>query len=168
MPKLIEHEHRGIKDGGQVRRYIGFERLFLDIIKRNKISTKKTIEIGCGRGTFMELLKENGIDAIRLYKVHEFGKEPNIMECMQTGRIDMTINIPLPTTDEEKFRRIIEDEFKIRRMAVDYNVPVIINIQLAKAIIDANENVREKPLVVKSLEEFHKELKEIYWWHNKK
>ena len=48
-------------------------------------------------------------------------------------------------------------------MAVDYNIPVIINLQLAEAIVDAIEKVREKPLVVKSLNEFHSELKEIYW-----
>jgi carbamoyl-phosphate synthase large subunit len=75
----------------------------------------------------------------------------------------MVINIPLPTTVEEKFRQIIEDEYQIRRMAVDFNIPVIINLQLAEAIVDAIEKVRQKPLVVKSLNEYQSELKEIYW-----
>jgi len=75
----------------------------------------------------------------------------------------MVINIPLPTTIEEKFRQVIEDEYQIRRMAVDYNIPVIINMQLAKAIVDAIEKVRQKPLVVKSLNDYQSELKEIYW-----
>jgi carbamoyl-phosphate synthase large subunit len=108
-------------------------------------------------------LKENGITAVRLYKVHEYGKEPNIMRCLQDGRIDMVINIPLPTTKEEKFRRIIKDEYEIRRMAVDYNIPVIINLQLAEAIIDAIDKVRTKELTVKSLDEYHENLDEIYW-----
>ncbi len=40
----------------------------------------------------------------------------------------------------------MEDEYKIRRMAVDYNIPLNINIQLAKAVIDAIKNMREKKL----------------------
>ncbi|KON26845.1 carbamoyl phosphate synthase large subunit [miscellaneous Crenarchaeota group archaeon SMTZ-80] len=108
-------------------------------------------------------LKSNGIEAVKLYKVHEYGKEPNIMACLQEGHIDMVINIPMPTTVEEKFRIIIEDEYKIRRMAVDYNIPVIINLQLAKAVIDAIENVRIKKVEIKSLNEYHKTLKEVYW-----
>ena len=75
----------------------------------------------------------------------------------------MVINVPLPTTKEEKFRQIIEDEYQIRRMAVDFKIPVIINLQLAKAIVDAIEKVRQRPLVVKSLNEYQSELKEIYW-----
>jgi carbamoyl-phosphate synthase large subunit len=108
-------------------------------------------------------LKKNGVEAVRLYKVHEFGKEPNIMACLQEGHIDMVINIPMPTTVEEKFKTIMEDEYEIRRMAVDYNIPVIINLQLAKAVIDAIENVRKKEVKIKSLNEYHSSLKEIYW-----
>ena len=108
-------------------------------------------------------LKNNGVEAVRLYKVHEYGKEPNIMACLQEGHIDMVINIPMPTTVEEKFKTIMEDEYEIRRMAVDYNVPVIINLQLAKAVVDAIENVRKKKVKIKSLNEYHSTLKEIYW-----
>ena len=108
-------------------------------------------------------LKNNGIDAVKLYKIHEHGMEPNIMQCLQDGRIDMVINIPLPTTVEDKFKKIMEDEYQIRRMAVDYNIPVIINLQLAKAIIDAIEKVRKKKVEIKSLNEYHETLKEVYW-----
>ena len=48
-------------------------------------------------------------------------------------------------------------------MAVDYNIPVITNLELAKAIINAIENVRKKKLEIKSLNDFHKTLKEVYW-----
>ncbi|KKL82544.1 hypothetical protein LCGC14_1983730, partial [marine sediment metagenome] len=106
---------------------------------------------------------DSGIEAVRLYKVHEYGKEPNIMACLQEGHIDMVINIPIPTTVEEKFKQILEDEYKIRRMAVDYNIPVIINLQLAKAVVDAIENVRQKKVEIKSLNEYHDSLKEVYW-----
>ncbi|MFX0010610.1 MAG: hypothetical protein ACFE9R_09865, partial [Candidatus Hermodarchaeota archaeon] len=97
------------------------------------------------------------------YKVHEYGMEPNIMSCLQNGRIDIVINIPLPTTIEEKFKTIMEDEYKIRRMAVDFNIPVIINLELAEVVINAIEIVRLKKSEIKSLNEYHKSLEKIYW-----
>ena len=69
----------------------------------------------------------------------------------------------MPTTVEEEFKTIMEDEYKIRRMAVDYNIPVIINLQLAKAVVDAIKNTREKKIEIKSLNEYHQSLKEVYW-----
>jgi carbamoyl-phosphate synthase large subunit len=79
------------------------------------------------------------------------------------GNIDMVINIPLPTTIEEKFKTIMEDEYQIRRMAVDYNIPVITNLQLAEAIINAIKYMRDKKPSIKSLNEYHDSLREIYW-----
>jgi len=49
----------------------------------------------------------------------------------------------LPTTVKEKCKKIMEDEYKIRRMAVDYNIPAIINLQLAKVVIDAIKITRQ-------------------------
>ena len=109
------------------------------------------------------VLKENGIFAVRLYKVHEYGQEPNIMGCLQNAAIDLVINIPRPSKGEEKFRMIMDDEYKIRRMAVDFNIPVIINMELAEALVNAIKNIRRKEITVKSLNEYHETLKEIYW-----
>ncbi|MGQ4875409.1 MAG: carbamoyl-phosphate synthase (glutamine-hydrolyzing) large subunit [Promethearchaeia archaeon] len=108
-------------------------------------------------------LKEKGIYSVRLYKIYEYGKEPNVIGCLQNGAIDLVINIPLPTTEHEKFKKILEDEYQIRRMAVDYNIPVIINVELAKALVDAIEKVRKKEISIKSLNEYHETLKEVYW-----
>jgi len=148
--------------GGSILISVGGEELKKQVVPL----AKKLIDLGFtifATEDTANVLKNNGIAVVKLYKVHEVGMEPNIMNCLQEGRIDMVINIPLPTTVEKKFRQVIEDEYKIRRMAVDYNIPVIINLQLAEAIVDAIEKVRDKPLVVKSLNEFHSELKEIYW-----
>jgi carbamoyl-phosphate synthase large subunit len=109
------------------------------------------------------ILTKNGIDAVKLYKVHEFGQEPNIIQCLQEGHIDMVINIPLPTTTEGKFKIIMQDEYQIRRTAVDYNIPVITNLQLAEEIINAIEQVRYQETSIKSLNQYHKTLQETYW-----
>ena len=149
-------------EGGNVLISVGGDELKKQVIPLAKKLKALGFTIFATQATALTL-KNNGIEAVRLYKVHEFGKEPNIMACLQEGHIDMVINIPMPTTVEEKFKTIMEDEYEIRRMAVDYNIPVIINLQLAKAVVDAIENVRKKKINIKSLNEYHSSLKEIYW-----
>ncbi|MGB5912440.1 MAG: carbamoyl phosphate synthase large subunit, partial [Promethearchaeia archaeon] len=149
-------------EGGNILISVGGEQLKKQIIPLAKKIKELGFTIFATEDT-KSALNNNGIEAVRLYKVHEYGMEPNIMSCLQNGRIDMVINIPLPTTVEEKFKTIMEDEYKIRRMAVDYNIPVIINVQLAEAIINAIEKLRKQKVEIKSLNEYHQSLKEIYW-----
>ncbi len=150
-------------EGGNILISVGGEEL-----KKQVIPLAKKLK-GLGFTIFAtedtaKALNANGVPAVKLYKIHETEQEPNIIHCLQEGRIQMVINIPLPNTTEEKFKEILEDEYRIRRMAVEYNIPVIINLQLAKAFIDAIEKVRKnKNLSAKSLNEYHKTLKEVYW-----
>lgn len=149
-------------EGGNILISVGGEKLKSAVIPLAREISELGFTIFATEDTKNALTK-NGIDAVKLYKVHEYGMEPNIIQCLQDGRIDMVINIPLPTTVKEKFKTIMEDEYKIRRMAVDYNIPVIINIQLAKAVIDAIKNTRKRKIEIKSLNEYHDTLKEVYW-----
>ena len=149
-------------EGGNILISVGGDKLKSEVIPLARELSKLGFTIFATEDT-KNALTRNNINAVKLYKVHEYGLEPNIMQCLQDGRIDMVINIPLPTTVEEKFKTIMEDEYKIRRMAVDYNIPVIINLQLAKAVIDAIKNMREKKIEIKSLNEYHQTLKEVYW-----
>jgi len=149
-------------EGGNILISVGGEKLKSAVIPLAREISELGFTIFATEDTKNALTK-NGIDAVKLYKVHEYGMEPNIIQCLQDGRIDMVINIPLPTTVKEKFKTIMEDEYKIRRMAVDYNIPVIINLQLAKAVIDAIKNTRKRKIEIKSLNEYHDTLKEVYW-----
>lgn len=149
-------------EGGNVLISVGGEELKKQVIPLAKKLKELNFTIFATDDT-AKALKENGIYAVRLYKIHEQGMEPNISECLQNGNIHMVINIPTPTTVEEKFKEILEDEYKIRRLAVDFNIPVIINLQLAEAVVNAIEKVRKKRLSVKSLNEYHQSLNEVYW-----
>ena len=163
LMKALEAAEMNIPiDGGNVLISVGGEESKKQVIPLAKKLKDLGFTIFATEDTALAL-KNNGIFAVRLYKIHEYGSEPNIMGCLQNGAIDLVINIPLPTTVKEKFRTIIEDEYKIRRMAVDFNIPVIINLQLAEALVDAIENVRRKERSVKSLNEYHSTLKEVYW-----
>ena len=148
--------------GGNVLISVGGEEFKKQIIPMAKRLRGLGFNIFATEDTALAL-RENGLYAVKLYKIHEFGMEPNVIGCLQNGAIDLVINIPLPTTVEEKFRTIMEDEYKIRRMAVDFNIPVIINLQLAEALINAIEKFRKKELSIKSLNEYHKSLEDTYW-----
>ena len=149
-------------NGGNILISVGGDELKKQIIPLARKLKELGFSIFATEDTKKALIKNN-IDAVRLYKVHEYGMEPNILNCLQEGKIDMVINIPLPTTMEEKFKQIMEDEYTIRRMAVDYNIPVITNLELANAIVNAIEKVRHKDLEIKSLNEYHDDLSFIYW-----
>jgi len=148
--------------GGNVLISVGGDDLRNKVIPLAKKLKKLGFTIFATEHTALAL-KNNGIYAVKLYKIHEHGMEPNIMGCLQNGAIDLVINIPLPSTVEEEFEKILEDEYKIRRMAVDYNLPVIVNLELAKALIEAIEKTRRKAKSITSLNEYHDTLKEVYW-----
>jgi len=148
--------------GGNVLISVGGEELKKKIIPLAEKLRKMGFTIFATEDTAASL-KENDVFAVRLYKVRESGKEPNIMSCLQNAAIDLVINIPIPSTVEEKFRKVMEDEYKIRRMAVDYNIPVIINLQLANALVNAIEYIHHKEIPVKALGDYHESLDTIYW-----
>ena len=148
--------------GGNVLISVGGEELKKKILPIAKKLRDMDFTIFATEDTAISL-KENGIFTVKLYKVRETGKEPNIMSCLQNAAIDLVINIPIPSTAQDKFRKVMEDEYKIRRMAVDYNIPVIINLQLANALVNAIEYIRHKSIPVKALENYHETLENVYW-----
>ena len=163
LVKALEATEQNIPiNGGNVLISVGGEELKKQVIPLALKLRELGFKIFATQDT-ASVLKENGIYAVRLYKIHEFGQEPNIMGCLQNATIDLVINIPRPSKGEEKFRTIIEDEYKIRRMAVDFNIPVIINMELAEALVNAIDRIRRREISIKSLNEYHETLKEIYW-----
>ncbi|RLI46586.1 carbamoyl phosphate synthase large subunit, partial [Candidatus Bathyarchaeota archaeon] len=119
LMKALEAAEQNIPiDGGNVLISVGGEELKRQVLPLAIKLKNLGFTIFATEDT-AKYLKENGIFAVKLYKVHEFGKEPNIMGCLQNGAIDLVINIPTPSLGDEKFRTILEDEYKIRRMAVD-------------------------------------------------
>jgi carbamoyl-phosphate synthase large subunit len=119
-----------------------------------------------------QVLTDNGVPTTSLHKVREPEKSPNILEYILKRKLSMVINIPVPSNDPNN-QHIYEDEYVIRRKAVEFNIPVITNIQLADALIDALFELRKDGIVDKktyhekvkiaSLDEYHKRLKINYW-----
>ncbi|MHA1819261.1 MAG: carbamoyl-phosphate synthase (glutamine-hydrolyzing) large subunit [Promethearchaeota archaeon] len=160
---------------GNVLISVGGEQLKKEIIPIARKIIKLGFEIYATEHT-ADALVDAGIPATKVEKITPNGagslnkwleasdKNLSILELLKDRKIDIVINIPLPTIEEKRFKKIMEDEYIIRRRAIEFNIPVITNIQLADALIDAIHDYRETKSRVLSLNEYHKKcLKEIYW-----
>src|SRR5256885_4190193 len=76
-------------------------------------------------------LTEHDVPNTRIYKVHEKGT-PTIVDYLRERRIDLLINV----TDEYVSEQF-DDDYIIRRAAVDYNVPLLTNLQAARPFVAA-------------------------------
>ena len=79
-----------------------------------------------------DVLNEEGVAATKLFKVKEADANPNILDYLQERKIDLVINVPM-ANKASSFTDIITDGYIIRRQAVEFNVPVITNLQFAVA-----------------------------------
>ena len=83
-------------------------------------------------GGTSKYLEENGIDNTRVYWPSEEGQHPQAIDMLHEKKIDMVVNIPKNLTAHE-----LTNGYKIRRAAIDLNVPLITNSRLASAFINA-------------------------------
>jgi carbamoyl-phosphate synthase large subunit len=88
----------------------------------------------------LDTLREHGIAAEIAYKYTD-QKSPSAVELINQGKIDMVINIPREYDVEGR-----PDGYMIRRRAVDMNVPLITNMQLARALVEAMAKYGRKDL----------------------
>ncbi|NMC07079.1 MAG: carbamoyl-phosphate synthase (glutamine-hydrolyzing) large subunit [Candidatus Lokiarchaeota archaeon] len=108
---------------------------------------------------------DDGIKVTTVYKINEFNRKPNIMDCLLDGTISLLINIPM-TVSEEKLIGMLEDEYQIRRKAVEYGIPVLTNMELVSSVVTAIETMRNNRAADKqvvSLNEYFKMCDRIYW-----
>lgn len=77
-------------------------------------------------------LADNGVENTRVYWPSDEGKHPQALDMLHNKEIDMVVNIPKNLTVYE-----LTNGYKIRRAAIDLNVPLITNSRLACAFINA-------------------------------
>ena len=76
-------------------------------------------------------------------------RSPNVLEYLSEKRIDLVINIPKNSQEEE-----LTNDYIIRRRTVDFGIPLITNIQLAQRFVEALARKRIEDLQVKSWREY--------------
>ena len=96
-----------------------------------------------------QFLNDNGIPAIRVYWPSQPDMQPQALELLHNHSIDLVVNIPknLSTTE-------LSNGYKIRRAAIDLNVPLLTNARLASAFIDAFTTIPLDDIEIKSWDEY--------------
>ena len=97
-----------------------------------------------------KFLGENGVNAIAVGWPDEAHKEmPNVMDMIHDHKFDLIVNIPKDHTKREQ-----TNGYKIRRGAIDHNIPLITNARLASAFIEAFCKLSINDLQIKSWQEY--------------
>ena len=94
-------------------------------------------------------LQENGIPSTLVYWPSEEGMEPQALKMLHERKIDMVVNIPRDLSAGE-----LTNGYKIRRAAIDLNIPLITNARLASAFIKAFCTLTMDDIQIKSWNEY--------------
>ena len=108
---------------------------------------KKGYKLYATGGT-AKFLTENGVENTRVYWPSEEG-QPQALDMLHRKEIDMVVNIPKNLTSSE-----LSNGYKIRRAAIDLNIPLITNARLASAFINAFCTMSVDDLQIKSWAEY--------------
>ena len=115
---------------------------------RNFINMNFKIMATCGTQKFLE---DNGIKAERILKIHE--GRPNIVDAIKNGDINLVINTPAGKQSEY-------DDSYIRKTAIKFKIPYITTTSAALASSLGIKDRQNGKYQVKSLQEYHSEIKE--------
>lgn len=100
-------------------------------------------------GGTSKFLTENGIQNTHVLWPSEEGDEPKALDLLHNHTIDMVVNIPKNLTSSE-----LTNGYKIRRAAIDLNVPLITNVRLASAFIYAFCTTKLEDIGIKAWSEY--------------
>lgn len=100
-------------------------------------------------GGTSQYLSDNGIENTTVYWPSEEGKEPQALSLLHEKKIDMVVNIPKDLSPRE-----LTNGYKIRRAAIDLNVPLITNSRLASAFILAFCTLSLDDIDIKAWDEY--------------
>ena len=121
-----------------------------DILDACRLIAEKGLDIYATSGT-CKYLNENGIPARRALWPYEVSTEehPSAIDLIRSHTVDLVINIPKNYSHNE-----LSNGYKMRRAAIDFNVPLITNSRLATAYIKAFCKVPLDKIGIKSWDEY--------------
>jgi len=119
----------------------------VELLDACKMLQDNNYDIYATKGT-RDFLFDNGVEAKTVSWPDE-EKEHNVMDMISNHMFDLVVNIPKNHT-----RRELTNGYKIRRGAIDRNIPLITNARLASAFIQAFCEVKEADVSIKSWQEY--------------
>ena len=118
-----------------------------DMMDAARMLVNKGYKLFATGGTH-KALAESGIESTHVYWPSEEG-HPQALEMLHSKEIDMVVNIPKNLTAGE-----LSNGYKIRRAAIDLNIPLITNARLASAFINAFCTMSVDDIAIKSWAEY--------------
>ncbi|ROT10522.1 carbamoyl-phosphate synthase (glutamine-hydrolyzing) large subunit [Muribaculaceae bacterium Isolate-104 (HZI)] len=96
-----------------------------------------------------QFLTDNGIPAIKVYWPSQPDMEPQALQMLHDKEIDLVVNIPKNLSPTE-----LGNGHKIRRAAIDLNIPLLTNARLASAFINAFTTLPLDDIEIKPWDEY--------------
>ncbi len=94
-------------------------------------------------------LAENGVPSTLVHKPSDPDKHPQALEILHNHEVDLVVNIPRDLSTAE-----LTNGYKIRRAAIDLNIPLLTNARLASAFIDAFTTLAVDKVDIKAWDEY--------------
>jgi len=118
-----------------------------DMLKAAQMLVDNGFHIYATPGTSRHLT-ENGIENTEVFWP-DSDRQPQALDLLHDHKIDLVINLPANHSDSQ-----VTNGYRIRRTAVDLNIPLITNARLASAFIYAFLTVKPEDIEIKSWQEF--------------
>ncbi len=125
----------------------GTARSKVDLLEPARMLHRKGYVIYATEGT-QRFLAENGVPAIQVYLPSD-GRHPQALEMLHNKEIELVVNIPKNLTPKE-----LSNGYKVRRAAIDLNIPLLTNARLASAFIRAFCEIPLSDIKIKSWDEY--------------
>jgi carbamoyl-phosphate synthase large subunit len=119
----------------------------VELLNSCRLLVEKGYNLYATKGS-AEFLTSNGVDCTALAWPDE-SKQPNSLDYIKEKKIDLVINIPKNLSKSE-----LDNDYTIRRSAVDYNIPLITNARLASAFLTAVCKRSMDDIKIKSWDEY--------------
>ena len=119
-----------------------------ELLSASKLLVEKGYKLYATGGSYRFLI-DNNLPATKVFWPSESEMEPQAMKMLHSKEIDFVINIPKNLTQVE-----LENGYKIRRSAIDLNIPLITNARLASAFINAFCTISIDQIQIKSWDEY--------------
>lgn len=149
-------------DGGSVLITVGGEEMKRKVVPLARSLREMGFKIFATEHTAKTLQAEGLNNISVLHKVKETEMNPNILQYLQNRKIDLVINVPIAAM-QEKYLDVLEDEYIIRRKAVEFNIPVVTNLELASALVNVLKHRDFNGFTVRSLNEYMDSLTWKFW-----
>ena len=118
-----------------------------ELLNCAKALREKNYNLYATRGTQV-FLQNAGVEAEVAYWPDE-NKSPNTIDLIRNREVDLVVNIPKDLSASE-----LNNDYSIRRSAIDYNVPLLTNTRVASAFILAFCRLSESDIIIKSWDEY--------------